>query len=123
VSAGQGQAILVNQSANLDRSVTDDGSPNPVTTTWSKISGPVTVTFGNAGFQLATYLVFFAAQLAGFNVAAADCLAGAGRLTASMWPPLISGGNVSVTACSRAVAAPTRGSRRNRKESSRSIRA
>ena len=31
--------------------MTDDGQPNPpaaVTTTWSKVSGPGTVTFGNA---------------------------------------------------------------------------
>src|SRR5262245_16828371 len=38
-------------SANLDGTVSDDGLPNPpgaVTTTWSKVSGPGTVTFGNA---------------------------------------------------------------------------
>ncbi|MFZ2403728.1 MAG: putative Ig domain-containing protein [Methylobacter sp.] len=37
---------------NLDGTVTDDGQPNPpgtVTTTWSKDSGPGSVTFGNAG--------------------------------------------------------------------------
>ena len=37
-------------SASLDGTVTDDGLPNPpgaTTPTWSKVSGPGTVTFGN----------------------------------------------------------------------------
>jgi hypothetical protein len=37
-------------STNLDGNATDDGLPNPpasVTTTWSKVNGPGTVTFGN----------------------------------------------------------------------------
>jgi hypothetical protein len=37
--------------------VTDDGLPNPpgaVTTTWSKVSGPGTVTFGNASARATT---------------------------------------------------------------------
>ncbi len=51
VNAGPDQNITLPNSANLDGTVTDDGLPNPpgaVTVTWSKISGPGTVTFGNA---------------------------------------------------------------------------
>ena len=51
VNAGLDQTITLPSAANLDGTVTDDGLPNPpgaVTTTWSKVSGPGTVTFGNA---------------------------------------------------------------------------
>ena len=51
VNAGADQTITLPSSATLDGTVTDDGLPNPpatVTTTWSKVSGPGTATFGNA---------------------------------------------------------------------------
>lgn len=51
VDAGTDQAITLPAAANLDGTVSDDGLPNPptaVTVTWSKSSGPGTVTFGNA---------------------------------------------------------------------------
>jgi hypothetical protein len=51
VNAGPDQTITLPSSANLDGTVSDDGLPNPpgaVTTTWSQVSGPGTVTFGNA---------------------------------------------------------------------------
>ena len=51
VDAGPDQTIMVPDSATLDGTVTDDGLPNPpgaVTASWSKVSGPGTVTFGNA---------------------------------------------------------------------------
>ncbi len=48
VDAGASQNILVTSSAVLDGTVTDDGLPNPVTTTWSVYSGPGSVTFGDA---------------------------------------------------------------------------
>ncbi len=51
VSAGTNQTITLPSSAPLNGTVTDDGLPDPpatVTTTWSKVSGPGTVTFGNA---------------------------------------------------------------------------
>ena len=50
VDAGTDQTITPPNSANLDGTVTDDGLPNPpgaVTTTWTKASGPGTVTFGD----------------------------------------------------------------------------
>ena len=51
VSAGPDQTITLPGNASLNGTVSDDGLPNPpgtVTTTWSKVSGPGTVTFGNA---------------------------------------------------------------------------
>jgi hypothetical protein len=50
VSAGSDQTITLPGSANLNGTVSDDGLPTPpaLTTTWSKVSGPGTVTFGNA---------------------------------------------------------------------------
>ena len=51
VNAGPDQTITFPASASLDGTVTDDGLPNPpgaVTTTWSKVSGPGTVTFADA---------------------------------------------------------------------------
>jgi hypothetical protein len=51
VNAGPDQTITLPANASLDGTVTDDGLPNPpgaVTTTWSKVSGPGTVTFADA---------------------------------------------------------------------------
>jgi hypothetical protein len=51
VNAGADQVITLPAAANLVGTVTDDGLPNPpgaVAATWSKISGPGTVTFANA---------------------------------------------------------------------------
>ena len=51
VSAGSDQSIALPASATLSGTATDDGLPNPpsaMTTTWTKVSGPGTVTFGNA---------------------------------------------------------------------------
>jgi hypothetical protein len=48
VSAGSDQTITLPASASLDGTVSDDGRPGPLTTTWSMVSGPGTVTFGNA---------------------------------------------------------------------------
>ncbi len=49
VNAGPDQAITLPASASLSGTVTDDGMPGTdVTTTWSKVTGPGTVTFGDA---------------------------------------------------------------------------
>ncbi len=48
VSAGLDATIALPASATLNGTVTDDGKPSPLATTWSKASGPGTVTFGNA---------------------------------------------------------------------------
>ncbi len=51
VDAGTDETVLLANGANLDGTVTDDGvapgNPTP-TTTWSKVSGPGTVAFGDA---------------------------------------------------------------------------
>ena len=49
VSAGINQTITLPGGATLAGLVTDPGSPSsPVTSVWSKVSGPGTVTFANA---------------------------------------------------------------------------
>ncbi len=51
VNAGSDQTITLPATASLSGTATDDGLPNPpatLTTTWSQVSGPGTVSFGNA---------------------------------------------------------------------------
>ena len=50
IDAGFDQTITLGQTAILNGTVTDDGLPSwgILTSTWSKISGPGTVTFGNS---------------------------------------------------------------------------
>ena len=50
VNAGPDQIVVATGSATLSGSATDDGQPTPpgaLTVTWSKVSGPGTVTFAN----------------------------------------------------------------------------
>jgi hypothetical protein len=57
VDAGPDQTITLLVVANLTGTVTDDGLPNPpaaFTTTWSMVSGPGSVIFGNAGTPVTT---------------------------------------------------------------------
>jgi PKD repeat protein len=57
VNAGPDQTITLPATASLSGTVTDDGLPNPpatVTTTWSTVSGPGTVTFANASARATT---------------------------------------------------------------------
>jgi RHS repeat-associated protein len=56
VNAGVNQTITLPASASLNGSVSDDGLPtgSTITTTWSKVSGPGTVTFGNANVTVTT---------------------------------------------------------------------
>ncbi len=49
VEAGSNSAVTMPGLAALDGTVTDDGRARPFTTTWSKVSGPGNVSFGNAG--------------------------------------------------------------------------
>ena len=60
VNAGANQTITLPAGATLAGKVTDDGNPNPphaLTLTWSKLSGPGTVTFNpvNAAMSAATF--------------------------------------------------------------------
>jgi hypothetical protein len=81
VSAGPDQTTTLAAGATLDGTVSDDGLPSPpgaVTTTWSKTSGPGTVTFGNSSAvdttatfsQAGTYVLRLTAsdgELSGFD--------------------------------------------------------
>ena len=65
VSAGTDQTIGLPAGANLNGTVSDDGLPNPpatVATTWSKVSGPGTVTFANANVVSTTATFSLAGQ-------------------------------------------------------------
>jgi len=60
VNAGTDQSITLSEFAVMEGAVSDDGLPNPpgqVTITWSKVSGPGTVSFGEsaAGDTTATF--------------------------------------------------------------------
>ena len=72
VSAGFNQSIVLPALASLNGAVTDDGFPrgSALTQSWSRVSGPGTVTFGNVSAQSTT---------AGFSAAGSYVL----RLTAS----------------------------------------
>ncbi len=56
VDAGADQTITLPNAANLNGSASDDGLPtgSSVTTTWTKVSGPGTVTFGNPNVTVTT---------------------------------------------------------------------
>jgi len=49
VSAGFDQTIALPDSVSLIGVANDDGLPNPLTTTWTQLSGPGTAAFANAG--------------------------------------------------------------------------
>ena len=51
VDAGPDRSVTLPQAAALDGSVSDDGRPDPVTSTWSQVSGPGTVTFDDAAAE------------------------------------------------------------------------
>ncbi len=55
VAAGADQSIVLPSSANLSGSASDDGQPsNTLTSLWSVVSGPGTVSFGNAAAPVTT---------------------------------------------------------------------
>ncbi len=49
VSAGPDQSVVLPDDAVLDGTVSDDGGVRGLTTTWSEVDGPGTVTFANPG--------------------------------------------------------------------------
>ena len=57
VDAGTAQTIILPATASLSGTASDDGLPAALTTTWSTVSGPGTVTFANAS-SLATTATF-----------------------------------------------------------------
>src|SRR5262249_33242174 len=73
-SAGLDQTLTLPAQATLDGPVGDDGltkPPGALTTTWSKVSGPGTVTFGNAT-AVDTQASFSAAGTYVLQLAASD---------------------------------------------------
>jgi len=98
VSAGSDQTITLPAGASLDGTVTDDGGPAPLATTWSQISGPGTATFADAS-AVDTSATFPQAGTYGLRLTAFD-----GELTsvdelivtvnpaAGNQPPLVSAG-------------------------------
>lgn len=95
VSAGPDRSITLPATATLAGTASDDGQPagSTLTTTWSKVSGPGTVTFGNAGQANTT---------AAFSVAGTYVL----RLTASDGT-LSNQDDLSVTVSAAPTAPPT----------------
>jgi parallel beta-helix repeat protein len=72
--AGVDQTITLPATASLSGSASDDGLPNPpatLTKTWSKVSGPGTVTFGNAN-ALSTNATFSVAGVYVLRLTASD---------------------------------------------------
>ena len=90
VNAGFDQTITLPASATLNGTVTDDGLPNPpatVTTLWSVVSGPGTVTFGNASAK-ATTATFSASGSYTLRLTASDSLLSASDdVVVSVNPP------------------------------------
>jgi len=104
VNAGSNQTITLPSSATLSGTATDDGLPSgsTLTTTWSKISGPGTVTFGNvnaksttASFSVAgTYVL----QLAASDTALTSTSTVTITVNAAPTPPTVSAGpNQTIT--------------------------
>jgi len=76
VNAGADATITLPSTATLNGTATDDGLPAPpgqTTKTWTKVSGPGTVTFGNAN-ALSTSATFSAAGTYVLRLTASDSL-------------------------------------------------
>jgi len=93
VSAGNDQVISLPASASLSGSVTDDGLPAPpsLTIAWTTVSGPGTVTFGEATSALTT-ASFSAAGTYVLRLTADDGeLTANAQTTVTVNPPLAAG--------------------------------
>ena len=89
VNAGTAQTVTLPAGATLSGSATDDGLPNPpgaLTYAWSKVSGPGTVTFGNAA-GAATTATFSVAGSYVLRLSASDsALTGTANVTVTVNP-------------------------------------
>ena len=88
VNAGAAQTITLASSATLNGTAADDGLPagSTLTTTWSKVSGPGTVTFGNAN-ALSTTASFSAAGTYLLRLTSSDsAVASTGDVTITVNP-------------------------------------
>jgi hypothetical protein len=92
VNAGSDQSITLPATASLSGTATDDGLPNPpgaLTTTWSKVSGPGTVTFGDAS-ATATTAAFSASGTYVLRLTATDSeLAASATVTITVSPAIV----------------------------------
>ncbi|HKQ04260.1 MAG TPA: LamG-like jellyroll fold domain-containing protein, partial [Blastocatellia bacterium] len=98
VHAGPDQTITLPANATLNGTASDDGLPSgsTLTTTWSKMSGPGAVTFGNAA-QAATTASFAAAGTYVLRLTASDgALSSSDDLTVTVispnQPPVVNAG-------------------------------
>ncbi len=102
VSAGNNQTIVLPAAATLSGTVSDDGLPNPpaaTTCTWSKTSGPGTVTFGNANLA-STTATFSVSGTYVLTLTASDSNLSASSnvtITADGAPTANAGGNHTIT--------------------------
>ncbi len=102
VSAGTNQTITLPAAATLSGTVSDDGQPNPpgaTTCTWSKNSGPGTVTFGNPN-AASTTATFSVSGTYVLTLTASDSNLSASSnvtITANGAPTSNAGGNKSTT--------------------------
>ncbi len=102
VSAGNNQTIVLPAAATLSGTVSDDGQPNPpaaTTCTWSKNSGPGTVTFGNQN-AASTTATFSVSGTYVLTLTASDSNKTASSnvtITADGAPTANAGGNRSIT--------------------------
>src|SRR5439155_12560233 len=90
VNAGPGQTITLPAAANLSRTATDDGLPSgTLQTTWSKFSGPGTVTFANAN-ALSTLATFSTTGTYVLRLTATDtALSSSSDVTITVNPPVV----------------------------------
>jgi RHS repeat-associated protein len=87
-NAGPDQTITLSQPANLNGTTTDDGLPvgSSVSSTWTKVSGPGSVTFGNANVTVTT-ATFSETGTYVLRLTATDSeLAGADEMTVTVDP-------------------------------------
>jgi fibronectin type 3 domain-containing protein len=108
VNAGADQTISLPASATLNGAATDDALPNPpakLTTTWSQVSGPGTVTFGNAS-ALSTSASFSTAGTYVLKLTANDgSLSTSSQMTVTVNPPEFAGYSLKTAANTSATVA------------------
>ena len=98
-NAGADRAVTLPNTLSLAGTASDDGLPNPpaaVTTTWSRVSGPGTVTFGNVN-ALSTTASFSTAGTYVLRLTASDSVLSATddmtvSVTAANQPPTVNAG-------------------------------
>lgn len=100
VELGPSLSVVYPATAIVIGTVTDDGLPNPpgaLTLTWSRVSGPGTITFSNTA-ATTTSLTFATSGNYIIQLLAADSLlSGSDQLVASVFPPIASQGTLTLS--------------------------